>query len=53
MTVSVIVMTLNAEKTLDALLCSLEQQTLPPCEILVADRESDDGTAKMPTLSQP
>ena len=47
MTVSVIVMTLNAEKTLDALLCRLEQQTLPPCEILVADSESDDGTAKI------
>ena len=31
MTISVIVMTLNAEKTLDALLCRLEQQTLPPC----------------------
>ena len=47
MTISVIVMTLNAEKTLDALLCRLEQQTLPPCEILVADSESDDGTAKI------
>ena len=44
MTVSVIVMTLNAEKALDSLLNCLEGQCPPPDEIIVADSESTDRT---------
>ena len=44
MTVSVIIMTLNAEKSMDSLLHCLEGQCPPPDEIIVADSESTDQT---------
>jgi len=43
-TVSVVVPTINACATIDALLRALERQTLRPREILVIDSSSDDGT---------
>ncbi len=44
MKISVIIPTLNAAETLDALLSALEKQTLPPEEILVVDSSSEDRT---------
>ena len=45
--VSVIIPTLNAAGWLPGLLQSLRAQTLPPCEIIVADSGSADGTREM------
>lgn len=43
-TLSVIIPTLNAEGEIGQLLSSIEQQTIQPCDILVVDSSSDDGT---------
>lgn len=43
--VSVIIPTLNAGSMLSLLLERLQNQTLKPCEIIVIDSESEDGTA--------
>ena len=42
---SIVIPTLNAEGEIDALLGLFEGQTLKPCEILVVDSSSGDGTA--------
>lgn len=42
--ISVIIMTLNAEKYIDNMLKVLEKQTRKPDEIIVVDSESDDKT---------
>ncbi len=47
MNISVIIPTLNAEKELDQLLTSLENQTIPPKEILVIDSSSEDDTIQL------
>ena len=44
MKISVIIPTLNGEKQLDQLLCSLEGQSVQPDEIIVVDSASTDGT---------
>lgn len=44
---AVIIPTLNAAGYIDALLRSLESQTLPPREILVVDSASDDDTLRL------
>lgn len=43
-TLSVVIPTLNAEGEIGQLLSSIEQQTIRPCDILVVDSSSDDGT---------
>jgi len=45
--VSVIIMTLNAQKYISSLLNALLTQTILPDEIIVADSESDDNTVKI------
>lgn len=47
MKISVIIPTLNAEKTLDNLINSLINQTLPPFEIIIIDSSSDDKTIQI------
>lgn len=42
--ISVIILTLNAEGNLDALLAAIYKQSLPPYEVIVADSESQDNT---------
>lgn len=42
--VSAVILTMNAERNIKPLLRALQSQTVPPCEILVADSESTDGT---------
>jgi len=45
--VSIVIPTLNAEKELDQLLTKLENQTIPPKEILVIDSSSEDNTIQL------
>ncbi len=45
--VSVVIPTLNARSTIDALLGSLEDQTLQPSQVLVIDSSSDDETLEI------
>lgn len=45
--VSVVIPTLNARQTIEALLGSLTNQTLLPSEVLVIDSSSDDGTLEI------
>ncbi|CAM4330657.1 rhamnosyltransferase [Paenibacillus endophyticus] len=45
--VSVIIPTLNAGPDLNELLKRLKQQSLPPCELIVIDSSSNDGTAEL------
>ena len=47
MKLSVIIPTLNAEKTLEPLLSALENQIQPPDEILIIDSSSTDWTAEI------
>ena len=42
--VSAIILTMNAEKNIAPLLQALQNQTVVPCEIIVADSESTDNT---------
>lgn len=44
MNVSVVILTLNAEKEIEGLLQILLEQTIEPCEIIVIDSQSDDET---------
>ncbi len=44
MTVSVVIPTYNAEAYISPLLTQLEKQTVQPCEILIIDSSSEDGT---------
>jgi rhamnosyltransferase len=46
-TISVIILTMNAENTIAGQLAALERQTLPPDEILVVDSASTDGTVRI------
>lgn len=45
--VSVIVTVRNEAKTIQALLQSLADQTLPPAEVIITDAESSDGTLEI------
>jgi glycosyltransferase involved in cell wall biosynthesis len=47
--ISVIIPTLNEQRSLPGLLKSLEHQTMPPTEIIVADAFSKDTTRKIAT----
>ena len=47
MTISIVLCTYNGEKYLRRQLDSLRAQTLPPCETLIADDTSADGTAAL------
>lgn len=47
MKVSIIIPTLNAEKSVAELTLRLKQQTLPPVEIIVVDSSSDDRTVEI------
>lgn len=47
MKLSVIIPTLNAEQTLEPLLSALQNQILPPDEILIIDSSSTDRTAEI------
>jgi len=45
--VSAIILTMNAEKNIVPLLQTLQDQTVAPCEIIVADSESTDNTVSI------
>lgn len=45
--ISVIIMTLNAEKYIQNIINMLEKQTIKPDEIIIADSESDDKTVEI------
>lgn len=45
--VSTIILTMNAEKNIAPLLYALKNQTIKPCEIIVADSESTDKTVSI------
>lgn len=45
--VSTIILTMNAEKNIAPLIQSLQNQTIAPCEIIVADSESVDKTVSI------
>ncbi|MBR4443399.1 MAG: glycosyltransferase [Clostridia bacterium] len=47
MTISIVLCTYNGEKYLRRQLDSLRAQTLPPCETLIADDASADGTTAL------
>ena len=49
--ISVVIPAFNAEKTLPLCLRALQQQTLPPGEIIVVDDGSADGTARVAQLA--
>lgn len=45
--VSAVILTMNAEKSIAPLLQALQNQTVVPCEIIVADSESTDKTVSI------
>ena len=47
MSISVVIPTLNAEKEIQNLLIRLENQTIPPKEILIIDSSSEDNTIQL------
>ena len=47
MDISIVLCAFNGEKYLRAQLDSLQAQTLPPCEVIIADDASADGTAAL------
>ena len=47
MNISLIIPTLNAARDLPALMMRLQNQTMPPDEIIVVDSESGDGTPEL------
>ena len=47
MTISLIIPTLNGAKDLPALMTRIQNQTMPPMEIIVVDSASTDGTAQL------